>query len=58
MTVEQLIIAWIVIGKLRNEALRAADFDRAVVYSHVMEDLAAMIQALGGTIPPADVLED
>jgi len=48
--------AWKVMVVYRNIALDQADFERVMLYSHVLEDLATMLQAIDFPLP--SVIDD
>ena len=53
MPVEALQITWKTLVTYRDIALEQAppDFERVVIYSNVIEDIATMIQAMGAELP-------
>lgn len=49
--IRQMKITWQQLVVLRDLALEHNDFERAVGYSHMIDDIATMIKAMGFTIP-------
>lgn len=49
--VEDLQVSWLTMVTYRDLAIENGDFERSIMYSYVLEDLAIMIKSTGADLP-------